>query len=169
MGYKIRDPYSWPIVIPDATPTADGVMNAADKTKLDSLGRFNGSNQTAAPLGNTQLIRQITLTLGDVDANLLVLAHVSLAAAALGTYQLMLEAAIVGFEGQNVLQSLPVDLTAGANVILGIQGFSTVPYPAGRQVSISLVLVKPFGESPPDATINASSLVATTQPAAASP
>lgn len=37
MSFKIESPSHWPITIPNATPTSDGVMSAADKAKLDSL------------------------------------------------------------------------------------------------------------------------------------
>lgn len=37
MSYKIESPSHWPITIPNATPTSDGVMSAADKAKLDSI------------------------------------------------------------------------------------------------------------------------------------
>lgn len=38
MSYRIESPNHWPITIPDATTTSDGVMSAADKAKLDGMG-----------------------------------------------------------------------------------------------------------------------------------
>jgi len=37
MSFKIDTAYHFPVVIPDASPTQDGCMSAADKIKLDSL------------------------------------------------------------------------------------------------------------------------------------
>lgn len=37
MSFKIESPSHWPITIPNATSTSDGVMSAADKAKIDGL------------------------------------------------------------------------------------------------------------------------------------
>ena len=44
MSYRIDSPYQWPIVIPGASVDADGVMSAADKTKLDAIGELQVYN-----------------------------------------------------------------------------------------------------------------------------
>lgn len=38
MSFRIDTTQHWPIIIPDASSTTDGLMSAADKAKLDTLG-----------------------------------------------------------------------------------------------------------------------------------
>lgn len=168
INYTTSTP-SFVAIIPDATPKNDGVMTkeqAAALKQMGGMGQFDGVNLTNEPLGNAQTIASTTLTLIS-DANLLVLGHASVIGGT-GTYQLQIRVSIQGFEGQAIIQSMPVDLTTGVVVLTSIQAFTTSPYPKDRQVIVDFILVRPVGEGS-EATVLAYNLVATTLPAAPTP